>query len=100
MSLSQVALNEEAAVGFWPPWPERSERFEVHVKVISELYESGATGVHIHSGQHDQEKVIAFYGSEVLPRLRKGSSRKFGGRDDQVWWLNLHKRLSATVACR
>jgi TAT-translocated FGD2 family F420-dependent dehydrogenase len=49
---------------------------EAHVKVLSELFESGATGVHIHSGQRDQEKVIAFYGTEVLPRLRKGSSRK------------------------
>ncbi len=49
---------------------------EVHVKVLSELYESGATGVHIHTGQRDQEKVIAFYGTEVLPRLRKAPSRK------------------------
>jgi len=49
---------------------------DAHVKVLTELYESGATGVHIHSGQRDQEKVIAFYGTEVLPRLRKTSSRK------------------------
>ena len=49
---------------------------EVHVKVLSELFESGATGVHIHSGQRDQEKVIAFYGTEVLPRLRNRSPRK------------------------
>jgi TAT-translocated FGD2 family F420-dependent dehydrogenase len=49
---------------------------EVHVKVLSELFASGATGVHIHSGQHDQQKVIAFYGNEVLPRLRKVSSRE------------------------
>ena len=49
---------------------------DVHVKIISELYESGATGVHIHSGQHDQARVIEFYGKEVLPRLRKTSARK------------------------
>ena len=49
---------------------------EVHVKVIADLYESGATGVHIHSGQRDQERVIEFYGKEVLPRLRKTSVRK------------------------
>src|SRR5262249_49885742 len=44
---------------------------DVHVKVLSELFESGATGVHIHSGQNDQRRVIDFYGKEVLPRLRK-----------------------------
>ena len=44
--------------------------------VISELFESGATGVHIHSGQRDQARLIDFYGKEVLPRLRKSSSQK------------------------
>jgi len=49
---------------------------DVHVKVLSELFESGATGVHIHSGQQDQNQVIDFYGKEVLPRLRKVISAK------------------------
>jgi len=44
---------------------------DIHVKVLSDLFESGATGVHIHSGQTDQKRVIDFYGTEVLPRLRK-----------------------------
>lgn len=48
---------------------------EVHVKVLSELFDSGATGVHIHSGQHDQKQVIDFYGKEVLPRLRKAAAK-------------------------
>ena len=51
-------------------WPVATDP-EVHVKVLSELFDSGATGVHIHSGQHDQKRVIDFYGKEVLPRLRK-----------------------------
>jgi F420-dependent hydroxymycolic acid dehydrogenase len=49
---------------------------DAHVKVISELFSSGATGVHIHSGQRDQRKVIDFYGKEVLPRVRKMISEK------------------------
>jgi coenzyme F420-dependent glucose-6-phosphate dehydrogenase len=51
-------------------WPVSTDP-EVHVKVLSELFDSGATGVHIHSGQRDQKRVIDFYGKEVLPRLRK-----------------------------
>jgi F420-dependent hydroxymycolic acid dehydrogenase len=43
---------------------------EVHVKAIQKLFQSGVTIVNIHSGQADQRKVIDFYGTEVLPRLR------------------------------
>ncbi|MGH9512339.1 MAG: TIGR03557 family F420-dependent LLM class oxidoreductase [Terriglobales bacterium] len=51
-------------------WPVSTDP-DAHVKVISELFESGATEVHIHSGQPDQKRVVDFYGREVLPRLRK-----------------------------
>lgn len=61
-------------------WPVGADP-EVHVKVLMDLFNSGATGVHIHSGQHDQRRVIAFYGNEVLPRLRSAflpTKPKFG----------------------
>jgi F420-dependent hydroxymycolic acid dehydrogenase len=51
-------------------WPISTDP-DVHVKVLSDLFDSGATGVHIHSGQNDQRRVIDFYGKEVLPRLKK-----------------------------
>ncbi len=53
-------------------WPISTDP-EVHVRCLSRLFESGATGVHIHSGQPDQKRVIDFYGREVLPRLRKAA---------------------------
>jgi F420-dependent hydroxymycolic acid dehydrogenase len=56
-------------------WPVGTDP-DVHVKVLSELFETGATGVHIHSGQQDQKRVVDFYGKEVLPRLRKVISAK------------------------
>jgi F420-dependent hydroxymycolic acid dehydrogenase len=46
---------------------------EVHIKCLSDLFASGATEVHIHSGQPDQKRVIDFYSKEVLPRLRKAT---------------------------
>jgi len=49
---------------------------QVHLKVLLDLFHSGASGVHIHSGQHDQMKVVEFYGKEVLPRLREAISQK------------------------
>jgi TAT-translocated FGD2 family F420-dependent dehydrogenase len=55
-------------------WPVGTDP-ELHVKVLADLFKSGATGVHIHSGQHDQRRVIDFYGKEVLPQLRS-TSRK------------------------
>ena len=51
-------------------WPISTDP-DAHVKAISELFESGATEVHIHSGQPDQKRVIEFYGKQVLPRLKK-----------------------------
>jgi TAT-translocated FGD2 family F420-dependent dehydrogenase len=55
-------------------WPVGTDP-EVHVKVLADLFKSGATGVHIHSGQRDQRRVIDFYGKEVLPRLQSISKK-------------------------
>jgi F420-dependent hydroxymycolic acid dehydrogenase len=55
-------------------WPVGTDP-EVHVMVLSQLFDSGASGVHIHSGEHEQKKVIDFYGKEVLPRLRKKKAK-------------------------
>ena len=43
---------------------------DAHVQAIRKLLDSGVTIVNIHSGQPDQQKVIDFYGREVLPRVR------------------------------
>ncbi len=53
-------------------WPISTDP-EVHAKAIAELFQGGATEVHIHSGQKDQMRVIEFYGKEVLPRLRRAA---------------------------
>jgi F420-dependent hydroxymycolic acid dehydrogenase len=44
---------------------------DLHATKIIELFESGATIVNVHSGQPDQRRAIEFYGSNVLPRVRK-----------------------------
>jgi F420-dependent hydroxymycolic acid dehydrogenase len=51
-------------------WPISTDP-EPHLKVLAELFDSGATGVHIHTGQPDHRRVIDFYGKEVIPRLKK-----------------------------
>jgi TAT-translocated FGD2 family F420-dependent dehydrogenase len=43
---------------------------DAHVQTIKKLFDSGVTIVNIHSGQADQQKVIEFYGREVLPRVK------------------------------
>jgi TAT-translocated FGD2 family F420-dependent dehydrogenase len=50
-------------------WPVSTDP-NVHIKAVNELFESGATIANIHTGQEDQEKVIQFYGREVIPKLR------------------------------
>ncbi len=46
-----------------------------HLKVIHELFDSGVTIVNIHSGQTDLKRVIEFYGTEVLPKLKQTTSK-------------------------
>lgn len=51
-------------------WPVSTDA-NVHIKAVNELFESGVTICNIHTGQEDQEKVIQFYGKEVIPKLRR-----------------------------
>jgi F420-dependent hydroxymycolic acid dehydrogenase len=51
-------------------WPVSTDP-NVHIKAVNELFESGATIANIHTGQEDQEKVIQFYGREVLPKVKR-----------------------------
>jgi F420-dependent hydroxymycolic acid dehydrogenase len=41
-----------------------------HVEAITKLFDTGVSIVNVHSGQPDQQKVIDFYGKEVVPRLK------------------------------
>jgi TAT-translocated FGD2 family F420-dependent dehydrogenase len=52
-------------------WPKGTDP-AVHINALDELFKSGVTEVHIHSGQSDQKRVIDFYGKEVLPKLGRG----------------------------
>jgi len=50
-------------------WPISTDP-AAHLKVIEELFQSGATMVNIHTGQTDQMRAIHFYRDEVIPKLR------------------------------
>jgi F420-dependent hydroxymycolic acid dehydrogenase len=49
-------------------WPVGNDP-AMHIAAIDKLFDSGVTIVNIHSGQADQQKVIAFYQSSVLPKF-------------------------------
>ena len=50
-----------------------------HVAAIRKLFDSGVSIVNVHSGQPDQQRVLDFYGKEVLPRLRGDAASGAGG---------------------
>jgi F420-dependent hydroxymycolic acid dehydrogenase len=62
---SEIPLDK--LIGQWPASTDPAE----HVNAIRELFESGVSIVNVHSGQADQEKVIKFYASQVLPKFRQ-----------------------------
>jgi len=45
-----------------------------HLEAVNKLFDSGAWIVNIHSGQPEQQKVIDFYGQQVVPHLKSGAS--------------------------
>jgi TAT-translocated FGD2 family F420-dependent dehydrogenase len=47
-----------------------------HAEFLHDLASLGATDVFVHSGQSDQQRVIDFYGREVLPLVRKEPIRR------------------------
>jgi TAT-translocated FGD2 family F420-dependent dehydrogenase len=57
----------EQVYGDWPISTDPA----VHLKALTDLFDSGVSEVHIHSGQPDQKRVIEFYGKQVLPSLRR-----------------------------
>jgi TAT-translocated FGD2 family F420-dependent dehydrogenase len=69
-AIEQQAQAEIPIEKLTAEWPVSTDP-AVHVKAITELFDSGATIVNVHSGQPDQKRVVEFYGSEVLPRLRQ-----------------------------
>ena len=52
-----------------------SEDPQAHADGIAELFAAGATQIFVHAGNHDQGRVIDFYRSDVLPRLREQRER-------------------------
>jgi F420-dependent hydroxymycolic acid dehydrogenase len=68
-TIQQRAEKEIPLEKVYEEWPIGTDP-NVHLKTITELFQSGATIVNIHSGQADQKRVIDFYGKSVLPRVR------------------------------
>jgi TAT-translocated FGD2 family F420-dependent dehydrogenase len=66
---AEAQIPLEKVYGDWPVSTEP----DAHVKKLNELFDSGASIVNIHSGQADQMRVVEFYGSEVLPRLKRSN---------------------------
>jgi hypothetical protein len=50
-----------------------------HIEKIHELQESGVSIVNIHAGQPDQQRVVDFYATRVLPHLRQPPSPEPSG---------------------
>jgi TAT-translocated FGD2 family F420-dependent dehydrogenase len=62
---AEAEISLEKLTSQWPVSADAEE----HIAAIQKLFDSGVSIVNIHSGQADQQKVIDFYASEVLPRF-------------------------------
>jgi len=69
-TIQQRAEKELPLDKVYADWPVGIDP-GVHIKAVTELFNSGATIVNVHTGQADQKKVIEFYGTQVLPQIRQ-----------------------------
>lgn len=63
---AEKEIDLDEVYGDWPVSTDPA----VHIKAISELFESGVSIVNIHTGQADPLALIEFYGNKVLPEVR------------------------------
>ena len=69
-----LAIEQRAAVEIPIPevfadWPVSIDP-NIHIGAINSLFASGVSIVNIHSGQPDQNAVLDFYGTHVLPKVK------------------------------
>ncbi len=71
---ADIELPIEQVIADWAVSPDPA----VHIRKIEELFATGVSIVNIHSGQSDQNRVIEFYGSQVLPAVRQRQPNAIG----------------------
>jgi TAT-translocated FGD2 family F420-dependent dehydrogenase len=69
-TIEQRATTEVPLEKVYQDWPVSTDP-DVHVRALTELFDAGATTVLVHSGQHNQHRVIDFYARSVLPHVRR-----------------------------
>jgi F420-dependent hydroxymycolic acid dehydrogenase len=72
VEIQQQAEQEVPLNQVFADWPISNDP-AVHIAAIEKLFDSGVTIVNVHSGQPDQQKVIAFYQNSVLPKFASPS---------------------------
>src|ERR1700730_533547 len=72
-TIQDRAKSEIPLEQVYSEWPVSTDP-NVHLKKMTELLQSGATMINIHTGQHDQRRVIEFYGKQVLPKLQRAAA--------------------------
>jgi len=68
--IEQLADSEVSLDDLIEDWPVGTDA-KVHIDKVQQLFDSGATIVNVHTGQANQERVIEFYASHVLPHFRR-----------------------------
>ena len=69
-SIEADVMAKLSAFDVWRNWTV-STRPADHIDNIRKHWDAGVDEVWIHSGQQDQQRVIDFYGSQVLPELSR-----------------------------
>ncbi|GLW12563.1 F420-dependent hydroxymycolic acid dehydrogenase [Microtetraspora sp. NBRC 13810] len=69
VTIQRIAEQRWPLPRVYRDWPRGTDP-QTHIKALQRLLDAGATPF-VHTGQADQQRVIDFYGREVLPHLHR-----------------------------
>ena len=67
--IQRKAEQETPLNAVYGKWPISTDP-QAHIQAMQKLIDNGVSHIFVHSPQNDQERVINFYGQQVIPQLK------------------------------
>lgn len=74
LKIQQRAEQDIPLEQVYADWPV-SDDSDVHIEALRKLIDGGVSHIFVHSPQQDQQRVIRFYGEQVLPKVARAVRR-------------------------
>jgi coenzyme F420-dependent glucose-6-phosphate dehydrogenase len=74
VSIQQRAEHDIPLQSVYADWPVSADP-GIHIAALQKLVDGGVSHIFVHSPQPDQQRIIRFYGEQVLPKVARAVRR-------------------------